>query len=43
MSTYYFEVTVEAETPEQAEIVMVERINYDEDYGFTYTVGWSSR
>ena len=33
-------VTVEAETAEQAEQVMTERINVDEDYGFDYTIDW---
>jgi hypothetical protein len=34
-------VTVEAETKEQADQVMAERLNPDEDYGFPYEVGHS--
>lgn len=33
---YY--VTVECETAEEADTVMAERIGYDEDYGFDYTI-----
>lgn len=35
---YY--VTVECETVEEADTVMAERICYDEDYGFDYTIGY---
>ena len=38
MSTYTFAVTVETETAEQAARVMTERINHDEDYGFSYLI-----
>lgn len=31
-------VTVEAETVDQAEDALFERTNYDEDYGFPYTI-----
>jgi hypothetical protein len=37
-----FVVTVDAETPEQAEQVMCERINVDEDYGFPYTIAFTA-
>jgi hypothetical protein len=40
MKTYRFMVWVEADSAEQAEQVMAERINPDEDYGFDYTIGW---
>jgi len=38
--TFEFKVSVTAETREQAEQVMAERINHDEDYGFDYQIGW---
>lgn len=37
-----FTVTVETETEEQAEIVMRERIGFDEDYGFDYEIDFTS-
>ena len=33
-----FIVTIEGCTEEEAEIVMAERLGYDEDYGFNYTI-----
>ena len=38
---YKFIVAVEAETLAQAQRVMQERIEYDEDYGFPYMLDWS--
>ena len=38
-----FTVTVTDCTAEQAEQVMAERINHDEDYGFRYQIGWHRR
>lgn len=35
---YY--VTVECETAEEADTVMAERIGYDEDYGFYYSIDY---
>lgn len=35
---YLYTVEVEAETEEEAETVMAERLNYEEDYGFEYTI-----
>lgn len=40
MKTFRYLVTVEAETVEQAEQVICERIMYDEDYGFDYSIDW---
>lgn len=37
---YEFAVTVKCDTHEEAVQVMQERLGYDEDYGFTYTVDW---
>ena len=34
-------VTVTTATREQADQVMAERIGYDEDYGFAYSIDWS--
>lgn len=39
---FHFLVTVTAETREEAEQVMAERINPDEDYGFDYTIDWGA-
>jgi len=38
--TRQYIVTVEAETKEQVDQVMAERLNPDEDYGFAYEVGY---
>ena len=35
---FRFTVTVHCETPEQASIVMTERLGHDEEYGFDYTI-----
>lgn len=42
MQTFYFAVEVKAENAEQAERVMRERIEHDEDYGFGYAVAWET-
>lgn len=36
---FHFTVIVTAETREQAEQVLRERIEHDEDYGFDYSIG----
>lgn len=38
---FHFGVTVTAATESQAEQVMAERLGYDEDYGFSYELGWA--
>jgi hypothetical protein len=35
---YHYTVSVETDTQEQANQVMAERLGYDEDYGFDYTI-----
>jgi hypothetical protein len=35
-----FIVTVDCEKYTDAHIVMAERLGYDEEYGFSYTVDW---
>jgi len=35
-----FIVTVDTDLPADAQIVMQERMEHDEDYGFPYTVDW---
>ena len=40
MKDYFYIVTVTAETDEDADTVMAERIGYDEDYGFEYSIDW---
>lgn len=42
MSDFTYTVTVTAETIEQAEQVMAERLSHDEDYGFTYFIEYDS-
>ena len=42
MPKYKFEVEVDAQTFNQAEQVMQERIYYDEWYGFDYVVDFTS-
>lgn len=37
---FQFVVTVDAETEHQAEIVMRERLDCDEEYGFDYEIEW---
>lgn len=39
--SYTFTVTISGCSPEQASQVMAERIGYDEDYGFDYTIKWA--
>ena len=38
LNRYITSVTIEAETLENAEQVLAERLGYDEDYGFPYTL-----
>ena len=38
LNPYVASVTIEAETLEGAERVLAERLGYDEDYGFPYTL-----
>lgn len=38
---YRYVVTVAADTREQAEEVLAERLGHDEDYGFDYALDWS--
>lgn len=38
LNPYVASVTIEAETLENAERVLAERLGYDEDYGFPYTL-----
>lgn len=38
LNSYIASVTIEAETLENAEQVLAERLGYDEDYGFFYTL-----
>jgi len=40
MTDYRYSVIVTTDTREHANQVMVERINYDEEYGFDYQVGF---
>ena len=41
MRNYTFTVTVTSETKEQAEQVMLERMEFDDDdYGFHYRIDW---
>ena len=40
LNSYVTSVTIEAETLEDAERVLAERLGYDEDYGFPYTLGY---
>jgi len=35
-----FIVEIDAETYADAQVVMQERMEYDEDYGFPYSVDW---
>lgn len=39
---FTYTVVVEAETSEQADMVMAERIYHDEDYGFHYTINFET-
>lgn len=38
LNSYVASVTIEAKTLENAEQVLAERLGYDEDYGFPYTL-----
>ena len=38
MTRYHFTVSVECDTQEQANQVMAERLQHEEDYGFDYTI-----
>ena len=38
---FFYVVVVETETKEEADQVIAERIGYDEDYGFNYTIDLS--
>jgi hypothetical protein len=40
VADYTYTVTVEADSPEQAERVMMERVLFEEDYGFPYTISY---
>lgn len=40
--THRFTVEVTGCSREQAEQVMIERIQHDEDYGFAYTIDWQA-
>lgn len=42
MNTYYYTIAVECETQEQADRAIAERIGYDEDYGFYYTLTYEN-
>lgn len=42
MKHFHYIVTVACETAEEAEQVMGERLSYDEDYGFDYSVGYKA-
>lgn len=37
---FFYVVSVESETHEQADQVMSERLGPDEDYGFPYSLDW---
>jgi hypothetical protein len=38
MGKFQFIVTIECDTADEASTVIHERTNYDEDYGFNYTI-----
>lgn len=40
MPTYVYTVEVTTDTVDQADQVMAERIEPNEDYGFDYTIHW---
>jgi len=42
MSEFIYTVVVDAENKEQADKVMRERLDYDEDYGETYKIRYSA-
>jgi len=37
---FVYTVEVECGTDEQADRVMTERLGFDEDYGFRYSISW---
>lgn len=41
MNHYFAFVTITADSARQAKRVLAERLGYDEDYGFPYTVEYS--
>ena len=41
LNRYIASITIEAETLENAEQVLAERLGYDEDYGFLYTLKYN--
>jgi hypothetical protein len=41
LNRYVASVTIEAETLEDAEQVLAERLGYDEDYGFPYALTYN--
>ena len=43
MSEFVYTVVVSADNKEQAEKVMRERLDHDEDYGFNYTLNLISK
>ena len=40
MTRYQVTTIIECEQPRQANAVMSERLGFDEDYGFEYTLDW---
>ena len=42
MNDYVFTVTVSGCSAEEAAQVIAERIGYDEDYGFDYSISWGN-
>lgn len=40
---FKFVVTIDCETQEEADQVIAERISYDEDYGFPYTISYQNK
>ena len=43
MNEYEFNVTISCADAEKANIVMLERINYDVDYGFDYQITFEGK
>lgn len=40
MKKFYATVVIDCETKEEADQVLAERLAFDEDYGFDYTLDW---
>jgi len=40
VSTYTYTVVIETDTQEHADQVILERVCFDEDYGFDYTIAY---